>query len=490
MRHVFRFLPLILLVTGLVAEDFVAATFAGMGGELPYRVLKPTKMAPGSAYPLVVFLHGAGERGTDNQAQLKWNVGIFAKPEVQAKFPCFVIAPQCPPDRRWVEVHWGEAEPHTMPKEPSVPMGQLMALLPQFMKENPVDRQRVYVIGLSMGGFGTWDLLARMPTSFAAGIPICGGADNRTAPLIATIPVWVWHGDKDGVVPTIRSRSMVEALRAAGGQPRYQELAGVDHFAWVPAFEEPTILDWLFAQRRSDKPQKAEKPGRSANAKNQLQQPGQAITGLISSGQRLAFLGDSITQFGWEKSDGYVKLVVAGLAANGMTVEPLPAGVSGQKSNDMLSRIDRDVLSRKPAVMTLSCGVNDVWHQERGVGIKLEDYRKNITAMLDAAAKAKVAVVVMTATPIGEALDNENNAKLAPYNAFLRSIARERGLPLADAAADLQNAIVTLGRTEGAVTADGVHMNALGNRLMARAVLRALGLEDAQLVKAEQTWHR
>jgi lysophospholipase L1-like esterase len=341
-----------------------------------------------------------------------------------------------------------------------------------------------------MGGFGTWDLLARMPTSFAAGIPICGGADNRSAPLIAGIPLWVWHGANDGVVPTIRSRSMVEALRAAGGQPRYQELAGVDHFAWVPAFEEPTLLDWLFAQRRSEKPQKAEKPARSGAAKKQPPAPTPASTGVISAGQKLAFLGDSITQSGWEKPDGYVKLVVAGLAANDLTVEPLPAGISGQKSNDMLSRIDRDVLSRKPAVMTLSCGVNDVWHQERGAGIKLEDYRKNITAMLDAAAKAKVTVVIMTATPIGEALDNENNIKLAPYNAFLRGIARERGLPLADAAADLQSAIVALGRTEGAVTGDGVHMNALGNRLMARAVLRALGLDDAQVAKAELAWRK
>lgn len=247
-------IPRLLLATlaavSLSAADFAPATFKGQGGELPYQVLKPDAIRPGTVYPLVIFLHGAGERGTDNQAQLKWCVRSFADPAVASKHPSFVIAPQCPPERRWVEVDWGEPNPHTMPKQPSVPMGLLLQLLPQFMKANPVDPTRVYVVGLSMGGFGTWDLLARSPATFAAGIPICGGADNSTAKAIASIPVWVWHGSADTVVKPERARSMVEALKAAGGTPRFSELAGVDHFSWLPAFGDPELLEWLFAQQR------------------------------------------------------------------------------------------------------------------------------------------------------------------------------------------------------------------------------------------------
>jgi len=208
---------------------------------------------------------------------------------------------------------------------------------------------------------------------------------------------------------------------------------------------------------------------------------------LIADGQTLAFLGDSITQQGWENATGYVKEVVAGLAANGITVTPIPAGKSGNKSNDMLARLDNDVLSKKPNWMTLSCGVNDVWHGANGV--PLDKYKENITSILDRAKAAGVKVMILTATVIYEDLANSENQKLNDYNTFLRAIAKERGLPLADLNADIQAAITEANKPgTNQMTGDGVHMNPAGNKVMARGVLRAFGLGKPMLAKAEDAW--
>ena len=208
---------------------------------------------------------------------------------------------------------------------------------------------------------------------------------------------------------------------------------------------------------------------------------------LVKTGEKVAFLGDSITQGGWGNPKGYVRLVVAGLAANDVTVEPVPAGISGHKSNDMLNRLDRDVISKAPNWMTLSCGVNDVWHGARGVN--LEDYKKNITAILDKAAAANIKVVVTTATVIKEDPASAENVRLAPYNEFLRTLAAERKAPLADLNAMFQERIKAEDKPgKNTVTSDGVHMNAEGDKLMARGVLKAFGLDEAQMKKAEDKW--
>ena len=216
---------------------------------------------------------------------------------------------------------------------------------------------------------------------------------------------------------------------------------------------------------------------------------------IVGDGDTLAFLGDSITQFGKDTPSGYVRLVVSGLEANGIKVKPIFAGISGHKSNDMLARVDRDVLSKdpKPAVMTLSCGVNDVWHGARGV--ELEPYKENITAILDKAEAAGVRVVILTSTMIREDAGNKENQKLAAYNDFLRETAAARGLPLADLNADMQAAIAAAKESGAArdngnnyLTADGVHMAAPGNRMMALGVLRALGLDEAQIETAKAAW--
>ncbi len=243
---------LLALVTGhAVAEDgFQPRTFTGAKGTLNYQILTPAERKPDQKYPLVLFLHGAGERGDNNTSQLKHGGRMFLEAGNRARFPAFVVFPQCPNRQKWVEVDWGQPIPHQQPAEPSVPMSLVLELVPDLQKTLPIDTNRTYVMGLSMGGFGTWDILARKPEWFAAAVPICGGADDSTAPKLAGIPIWTFHGDKDTIVKTARTRSMVEALKRAGSQVKYTEFPGVGHDAWSPAFAEQELLPWLFAQRR------------------------------------------------------------------------------------------------------------------------------------------------------------------------------------------------------------------------------------------------
>src|SRR4051812_11752190 len=192
----------------------------------------------------------------------------------------------------------------------------------------------------------------------------------------------------------------------------------------------------------------------------------------VKNGEKIAFMGDSITQDGASGPGGYVHLTISGLKAVGVQATAIPAGISGHKSNDMLKRLEKDVLEKKPQWMTLSCGVNDVWHGAKVV--PLEDYKKNITEIVDKARAADVKVVMLTATVIHENLDSPENQKLEPYNAFLRDLAKERKLPTADLNAMFQERLKAANTPDKKIlTSDGVHMNPAGDRVMAEGILRA-----------------
>jgi lysophospholipase L1-like esterase len=213
----------------------------------------------------------------------------------------------------------------------------------------------------------------------------------------------------------------------------------------------------------------------------------QAAEIAVKDGQKIAFLGDSITQVG-AAPKGYVRLVISGLEANGVKATAIPAGIGGHKSNQMLDRLDRDVLSKKPDWMTLSCGVNDVWHGTNGV--PLDRYQHNITKIVEQCQAAGVKVMILTATMIGEDQSNANNQKLVAYNEFLRTLAKEKGCLLADLNADMQSAIAKVGAQKkgNLLTSDGVHMNPAGNRMMALGVLKAFGLSAEQIEAAQKKW--
>jgi predicted peptidase len=228
---------------------FEARTFGKGDGRLPYRLLKPLNYDAKQQYPLVLFLHGAGERGSDNERQLIHGGKDFADEGFRKRHPAFIVAPQCPEEEKWVDVPW-DSEAHKMPAEPSLPMKSVLKLLETLRKEFPIDAKRIYGIGLSMGGYGTWDILQRRPELLAAAVPICGGGDPDYAEGFKSTPVWVFHGDADTAVPVSRSRDMVKALEAAGGRPIYTEYEGVDHNSWTRTFDNRLIWDWMFAQHK------------------------------------------------------------------------------------------------------------------------------------------------------------------------------------------------------------------------------------------------
>jgi len=221
--------------------------------EFAYRLLGPKSITPGTRYPLVIFLHGAGERGNDNISQLKYFPTWMAEQSARKAHPCFVLAPQCRDEQKWVDVDWDSIESTPQSPTPTVDMLAVIAALEDTLRREPIDPARIYLTGLSMGGYGSWDLAARMPDRFAAVLPICGGGDEATAAKIKDLPIWCFHGDADTAVRVERSRTMIEALRAAGGAPKYSELAGVGHDSWTPAYRDPDVLAWLFAQKKPAK---------------------------------------------------------------------------------------------------------------------------------------------------------------------------------------------------------------------------------------------
>ncbi|HEY8937446.1 MAG TPA: prolyl oligopeptidase family serine peptidase [Cyclobacteriaceae bacterium] len=223
---------------------FLKLQYLSGGDTLPYRFLKPRKIDGEKKYPLIIFFHGAGERGDDNEKNIKHIKDMVTNNGTRMKYPCFVIAPQCPEKLKWIESYNAE-----FTARPAKPMQQFITLLEKILKENPIDPSRIYVTGLSMGGFATWDLIARYPNKFAAAIPICGGGDEKTAPKIKHIPIWAFHGAKDTTVPPEKSRKMIKALQDAGGSPGYCEYPDVEHPSWVHAYKDPFLLTWLFRQK-------------------------------------------------------------------------------------------------------------------------------------------------------------------------------------------------------------------------------------------------
>lgn len=221
------------------------------GGVFRYRWHQPARPEAGRKYPLVVLLHGAGERGTDNCKQVYWGACQIVDYFRTRKEEFFLVAGQVPRGKRWVEVDW-DSRDHVMPEAPSETMGRLIEFLDDLRGGTlPIDLDRIYVTGVSMGGYGTWDLICRKTEWFAAAMPICGGGDWRQAQKLVNLPIFIHHGDEDDAVPVYRSRTMYAALLKAGANNvRYTEYPGCSHFSWGPAYRESKNFDWLFSHRR------------------------------------------------------------------------------------------------------------------------------------------------------------------------------------------------------------------------------------------------
>ena len=242
------------MVDATKAYDARATRYTGgeyKDEEFHYRVLRPAKIEEGKKYPLVVFLHGAGERGDDNQAQLKYFPEMMAQPEYREKYPCFVIAPQCREGKSWSGFGRRRNREASDANEPSDQLKVVMQILETHIKNEPIDTKRIYLTGLSMGGYGSWDWATRAPDRFAAVVPICGGGDESKADRLVNLPIWAFHGDEDEAVPVERTREMIAAIKKAGGNPKYTELKGVGHNSWTPAYTDPDgVVKWMFEQKK------------------------------------------------------------------------------------------------------------------------------------------------------------------------------------------------------------------------------------------------
>ena len=211
---------------------FLAKTMKVQGVTRSYVVYVPADYTPSKAWPLVMFLHGAGERGDDGVVQAKVGIGpaIKANPE---RFPCIVVMPQCP-NAGW----WDVAE------------DSIDTALREVRAEYRIDPDRIYLTGLSMGGFATWMYGARHLDTYAALMPVCGKGNPADAAALAHSPIWAFHGAKDSVVPVQNSRDMVEAVRKAGGEARYTEYPGLDHNSWDATYGDAEAIKWLLSCRK------------------------------------------------------------------------------------------------------------------------------------------------------------------------------------------------------------------------------------------------
>jgi predicted peptidase len=246
---------LVMLSSTVTADElldrFTARTYTDAnGGTLPYRWHQPSTATADSKVPLIILLHGTSGRGVDNERQFTAaNRTAIEYLFAQKEHPCAIAVPQCPPDDQWTRTTYHPNE-HQRTLEPGRTMRLLLALIRSWEGESTFDSKRIYVIGNSMGGYGTWDLLSREPTLIAAAVPICGGGSLHTAPTIARIPVWAFHGAQDGIVNVGHSRRLIAAIREHGGEPRYTEFPDAGHDIATAVFATPGLTDWLFIKKR------------------------------------------------------------------------------------------------------------------------------------------------------------------------------------------------------------------------------------------------
>ena len=215
------------------------------GEKMRYLLHVPASYDRREKYPLILWLHGGGSRGDDLKLLLTYGdqhgIGYLARRDVQSSFPSFIVAPQCPRNKLW-------ADPDA--DQPSHEMKLVLEILDKVRADDSIDARRLYVMGISMGGYGTWDIVARRPGLFAAAVPICGGGSPSQAAATVKTAVWAFHGERDELVNPSESRRMITALRLAGGEPRYTEYKGVGHNSWERTFSERDLLPWLFTQQR------------------------------------------------------------------------------------------------------------------------------------------------------------------------------------------------------------------------------------------------
>lgn len=225
----------------------------GEGRSMPYRLFVPDKLRDEQKYPLVLCFHGAAGRGEDNQARGSLAYKVLTSDAQQKKHPAFIVAPQCPQQRRWVDHHWGDGAYDSEKVPVSDEMTMALEILEHLANRFPVDRSRIYVTGRSMRGFATWDAIARRPDLFAAAVPITGGGDPNCAKKWVNLPIWAIASAGDRICPVSGTRDVVTALKKVGAKVKYTEDPKVGHGPICNAWKDiEGLADWLFEQRNTN----------------------------------------------------------------------------------------------------------------------------------------------------------------------------------------------------------------------------------------------
>ena len=237
-------------------NDYLKKQFIQDSDTLNYRILLPKDFDENRAYPLMLFLHGAGERGSNNESQLVHGSKLFLKENIRDSFPAIVVFPQCPKDDYWAQVEVNRnvkpyAFDYNLQNGATKSLNLVMEFISSYSNNQFVDKSRIYVGGLSMGGMGTYEILYRMPETFAAAFAICGGGDPEGAKNYAgKTKLWIFHGSVDDIVPPQLSLNMAKAILDFGGNPNLTFYSNDNHNSWDSAFAEPNLIPWLFSNSK------------------------------------------------------------------------------------------------------------------------------------------------------------------------------------------------------------------------------------------------
>jgi predicted peptidase len=278
-RSVLCLFALINALLGATINDFAAGSMTYNGTTVVYRLYSPADIVAGQRYPLIVALHGAGDRGNNNTAQLRYGFMNLVGESEQRVRPCFVFAPQCPVNHFWATGGW-ERGVYEQSTSPTGALSTTVHLLDSLVAVLPMDTNRLYVTGISMGGMGTWDLITRYPERFAAAVPVCGAVDTAKLIPLAALPLWTYHGSADDIIPPLGTRTAMRKFADMGQAvvyPRcgatapspcaplsaaalqvelpnahkiYTEFAGAGHNVWDNAYGDTMMLRWMFLQTR------------------------------------------------------------------------------------------------------------------------------------------------------------------------------------------------------------------------------------------------
>ena len=226
---------------------------------LPYRLLRPASFDSTRKYPMIIFLHGSLQKGFDNEAPLLIGGKFFLTDSIRQRYPAYILFPQCPEIDSWcyfettIDFETGKATKWNFPfkRQPTEVSTVLMKLLDSLKRSDAVDSLRIYIGGISQGGMGVVDLIARFPQTFAAAFSICGAGNIGTYKRFAhNVALWLFHGNKDDIVPSYFSSNFYRKLSKAGANVLYTEYDGVGHASWTNAFKEPALLNWLFSNHK------------------------------------------------------------------------------------------------------------------------------------------------------------------------------------------------------------------------------------------------